>query len=119
MAELARLLGDFVGTISQRHAPEGPPAFFSFKDSVLALPQQAARFDRVFSSRAAALLDSFDEWIASQRRKPRRGGGPGTRVGIGVYLVHNDPGRLPPRDLKGAKPGKRQLRRASGRPRSP
>jgi hypothetical protein len=37
-----------------------------------------------------------------------------------VYLVHNEPSRLPPRDLSGAKPGKRrQVRRASGRPRSP
>jgi hypothetical protein len=118
MAELARLLGDFVSTINQRHAPDGRPAFFSFKDSVLTLPQQAARFDRVFSSRAAALLDSFDQWIASQPRKPRRGGVPGARVGIGVYLVHNDPEPSPPRDLSGAKRGKgRKVRRASGRPR--
>ena len=119
MAELARLLGDFVNTINQKHASEGPPAFFSFKDSVLTLPQQAARFDRVFSSRAAALLDSFDQWIASQPRRPGRGG-PGARVGLGVYLVHNDPGRAPPRDLSGAKVGKRRaVRRASGRRRSP
>jgi len=121
MAELARLLGDFVSTINQRHAPDGPPAFFSFKDSMLTLPQQAARFDRVFSSRAAALLDSFDQWIASQPRKPgRRGGTPVARVGIGVYLVHNDQGGSPPRDLSGATAGKgRLVRRASGRPRSP
>ena len=121
MAELARLLGDFVSTINQRHAPDGPPAFFSFKDSMLTLPQQAARFDRVFSSRAAALLDSFDQWIASQPRKPgRRGGTPVARVGIGVYLVHNDQGGSPPRDLSGATAGKgRPVRRASGRPRSP
>jgi hypothetical protein len=120
MAELARLLGDFVSTINQRQAPEGSPAFFSFKDSVLSLPQQAARFDRVFSSRAAALLDSFDQWIASQPRKPGRGAVPAARVGIGVYLVHNDPGPLAPRDLSGAQAGKRrQVRRASGRPRSP
>ncbi len=119
MAELARLLGDFVNTINQKQATEGPPAFFSFRDSVLALPQQAARFDRVFSSRAAALLDSFDQWIASQPRRPGRVGA-GARVGLGVYLVHNDPGRSPPRDLSGAKAGKRRVvRRGSGRRRSP
>ena len=107
MAELARLLGDFVSTINQKHATEGPPAFFSFKDSVLTLPQQAARFDRVFSSRAAALLDSFDQWIASQPRKPGRGGS-GERVGLGVYLVHNDPSRAPPRDLSSARVSNRR-----------
>jgi hypothetical protein len=117
MAELARLLGDFVNTINQRHAAGGPPAFFGFKDSVLSLPQQAARFDRVFSSRAAALLDSFDQWIASQPRKPGRGG-PGERVGLGVYLVRGGPSHAPTRMLGSAKPG-RQVRRASGPRRSP
>jgi len=120
MGELARLLGDFVSTANQRHAPDGPPAFFSFKDSVLALPQQAARFDRVFSNRAAALLDSFDQWIASQPRKAGRGAVPGARVGIGVYLVHNEPGRSPSRDFSSVAASKRRkVRRASGRPRSP
>ena len=119
MGELARLLGDFVSTANQRHALDGPPPFFSFKDAVLTLPQQA-RFDRVFSSRAAALLDSFDQWIASQPRKPRRGAVPGARVGIGVYLVHNEPGRSPPRDFSSVAASKRRkVRRASGRPRSP
>ena len=118
MSELARLLGDFVNTINQKQATGGPPAFFSFKDSVLTLPQQAARFDRVFSSRAAALMDSFDQWIASQPRKRGRGGAD-TRVGLGVYLVHNDGGRAP-RDLSSAKVGKRRaVRRASDRQRSP
>ncbi len=119
MAELARLLGDFVNTINQKHATEGPPAFFAFKDSVLALPQQAARFDRVFSSRAAALLESFDQWIASQPRKHARSG-TGARVGLGVYLVHNEPGRSAPRDLNSAKASRRRVvRRASGRRPSP
>jgi len=117
MSELARLLGDFVNTINQKHAPGGSPAFFSFKDSILTLPQQAARFDRVFSSRAAALMESFDQWIASQPRGPGRGG-EGRRVGLGVYLVHNDPGRPPARDLSTAKVHKR-LRHASARQRSP
>ena len=89
MVELARLLGDFVNTVNQRHTANGAPVFFSFRDSGLTLPQQAARFERVFSNRAAALLDSFDEWIASQAQVGTRNGAK-ARVGLGIYLVHDD-----------------------------
>jgi hypothetical protein len=92
MLELTRLLGDFVNTVDQRHSADGPPVFFSFRDAMLALPQQSARFERVFSSRAAALLDSFDEWIASQPPGADRGDARARRVGLGVYLVRDVPG---------------------------
>jgi len=117
MAELARLLADFVSSVNQRRSADGAPVFFSFKDSMLRLPEQAARFDRVFSSRAAALLDSFDQWIASQPRKadPR---GPQTRVGLGVYLVHHSSEGAPSRVVSSQRStGMRRVKRA--RPRAP
>ncbi len=87
--ELARLLGDFISAVSQKPSGE-PPVFFSFKESTLSLPDQAARFARVFSNRASALLEGFDQWIATQTRKPKRaleGTASKSRVGLGIYLV--------------------------------
>jgi hypothetical protein len=106
MVELARMLGDFVNTVSRSHAVDAPPVFFSFRDSSLALPQQAARFERVFSNRASALLDGFDQWIASQPRRTSRASSQ-ARVGLGVYLVHDVNGRQA-RALGGRRTGKRR-----------
>ncbi len=88
MVELARLLGDFVKTVNESHKSGGLPVFFSFRDAALTLPQQAARFNRVFSNRAAALLDSFDEWISSQPKARKREAK--ARVGVGIYLVRDN-----------------------------
>ena len=92
MTELARVLGDFVRTVGQKPASGTPPVFFSFRDAALSLQDQAARFERVFSHRAAALLDGFDQWMATQsgkRGRSNRRGVSQARVGVGVYLVND------------------------------
>lgn len=91
LAEVARLLEDFMSTVSHKRAGEVPPAFFAFKDSILYPRDQAARFERVFSNRAAALMDSFDQWIASQSNKgiQVRQSHSVARVGVGVYLIND------------------------------
>ena len=91
MSELARLFGDFANTVTQAHAEEKPPVFFGFRDSTVAFPDEAGRFQRTFSNRAAALLESFDQWLAShtQGAGGSDDGVEQTRVGIGVYLVQD------------------------------
>jgi len=93
MMELARLFPDFANTLSPQHTQAGRPLYFGFRDSVVDSLDQAARFQRTFSNRAAALLQGVDQWIPGQRGSGRiesvvREGR--CRVGIGVYLVQGD-----------------------------
>jgi hypothetical protein len=92
LMDLARLFPDFANTVSPQHASSDRPLFLGFKDSVVDSLDQAARFQRTFSNRAAVMLQGVDQWVASQRqsgtksavRENKR------RVGIGVYLVQGD-----------------------------
>ena len=86
MLEVARLLGDFAGTVSQSTINDNVPAFFGYRDCNVPSPDDAALFQRTFSERAVALLESFGQWRGS-RRGTRRTYNNGPRVGIGVYLV--------------------------------
>jgi uncharacterized protein DUF6502 len=86
MLEVARLLGDFAGTVSQSNRKSKEPAFFGYRDCTVPSADDAALFQRTFSRRAVALLESFDQWRGS-RRDTHRSHGSGARVGIGVYLV--------------------------------
>jgi hypothetical protein len=105
LMDLARLFSDFANTVSPQHASSDRPLFFGFKDSVVDSLDQAARFQRTFSNRAAVMLQGVDQWIASQRqsgtksvlREDKR------RVGIGVYLVQADSssGRTPAKTRRG------------------
>lgn len=89
LTELSRLLGDFISSVNQRQSRNTPPAFFSFRDSTLSVPDHGARFGRVFSNRAAALLEGFEQWIAAQALKSKRvPDSAAARVGIGIYLIH-------------------------------
>jgi hypothetical protein len=109
MLELARLFGDFARTITQPHLDEEPPAFFGFRDCATMSSDDRARFHRTFSKRAAALLESFDQWLAS-RGETREAADKMTRVGLGVYLVNN----TAPRPLFSAEPlSNRRQRRSS------
>ena len=93
MADLARLFPDFAYTVSSQHAKLGRPIFFAFKDSFVDSPDQAAKFQRSFSNRAAVLLQGVEQWIASQnkiRQLKSAGGNERHRVGIGVYLVQGN-----------------------------
>lgn len=93
MLDLARLFPDFANTVSPQHTRVGSPLYFGFRDSVVDSLDQAARFQRTFSNRAAVMLQGVDQWVASLResgkikstvRKDK------CRVGLGVYLVQGD-----------------------------
>lgn len=95
LSEFANLLNDFVATTSQVIQPNPAPLYFGFRDSLIDTAGQAALFQRTFARRAAVLLASVEQWQARQRDgvhkvSPRRRQS-ATRVGLGVYLVQNDP----------------------------
>jgi len=93
LTELARVLQDFVEAATQQRSTGSLQSFFSFKEEAVLLQGTAARFQRVFSHRGSALLESFDQWIAAQRERSQNRNSASesrARVGIGIYLV-NDP----------------------------
>jgi hypothetical protein len=90
MTDLARLFPDFANTVGPHCAARGRPLFFGFRESLVDSSDQAARFQRTFSNRAAVLLQGVAEWTGSQNQMRRIKSGAGEdelRVGIGVYLV--------------------------------
>jgi hypothetical protein len=95
MLEAARLLGDFASILAQQHSSRGAPEFFGFRDCAITSPDDTALFQRTFSRRASALLESFDQWRGS-RREVRKPSDRRARVGIGVYLVSKSVARLAP-----------------------
>jgi hypothetical protein len=103
--ELARLFRDFANTLTHSHSARNPPPFFGFRDSTVTSPDQAARFQQVFSRRAAALLEGFDQWLASQSHSKRLTSAKDldkARVGVGIYLVQDSPAR--PLDARRKRP---------------
>ena len=86
MLEMARLLSDFAGTVAQSTSKGNTPAFFGYRDCMVSSPDDTPLFQRTFSRRAMALLESFDQWRGT-RREVRESSDFGARVGIGVYLV--------------------------------
>jgi hypothetical protein len=88
--ELARLFGDFVGTVARPLRGSSPPVFFGFRECTGVPEREIARFDRTFAKRGSALLDSVDQWLESCRKEASKSAEKG-RVGLGVYLV-NAPG---------------------------
>lgn len=90
MTDLARMFPDFANTVSPPCTTNGRPLFFGFRDSIVDSADQAARFQRTFSSRAAVVLQGVEQWIAGQTQSQRiksAAGDQRCRVGIGVYLV--------------------------------
>jgi hypothetical protein len=95
LTDLARLFPDFVNAVSPQHTSADRPLFFGFKESVVDSLDQAARFQRTFSNRAAVMLQGVDQWVASQRESGRIKSplqANKSRVGIGVYLVQGNSG---------------------------
>jgi hypothetical protein len=88
LTELAQVFADLANTLLS-HAPNrSTPESFGFRDSLLATPDQAARFERVFSNRAAVMLEGADQWFEGQKERTGTSRGSGRfRVGIGVYLI--------------------------------
>jgi hypothetical protein len=88
------LLSDFVKTTGQVIDDKKNPVFFGFQECLLDSDSQTSSFQRTFARRGAALLASMDQWRARHRASPkslgRKSHGSLARVGLGVYLVHND-----------------------------
>lgn len=94
MSELGRLFSDFANTVSQERSTGRPPVFFGFRDSIVSSPDQAARFQRTFSNRAAALFEGVEQWLANQSLNTNRHTRAicrqeECRVGIGIYLIQS------------------------------
>jgi hypothetical protein len=94
LSEFALLLSDFVNTTSQVINDKKSPIFFGFQDCMLDSDAQTSSFQRAFARRGAALLASMNQWRARHRALPKSIGQKSrrspARVGLGVYLVHND-----------------------------
>jgi hypothetical protein len=91
LLELTRLFPDFADTVTQQYGFGARQLFFGFRESVVHSPDQAARFQRVFSDRAAAVLQSVEQWIRSHASSGKSIKKTGKhRVGIGVYLIQSD-----------------------------
>jgi hypothetical protein len=92
LIEFARIFRDFVTSVSSGAASNDAPVFFGFKESSVSSKESASLFHRTFSRRAAALLESMEQWVKYQsdsrsgRSKMRS---KATRVGLGVYLVND------------------------------
>jgi hypothetical protein len=118
MTDLARLFPDFANTVSPQDTRTGRSVFFGFRESVVDSLDQAARFQRAFSNRAAALLQGVDQWVPRKRESGRLESTlreDNCRVGIGVYLVQGDStsGRTPVKARRGSDEVGRLLRRRS------
>jgi Family of unknown function (DUF6502) len=100
MTDLARLFPDFANTVSPDNPIDERPLFFGFRDSAVDSAVQAAKFQRTFSNRAAALLQGVQQWLVSQNQTQQAktvAGNRRWRVGIGVYLVQGSEEVGPPR----------------------
>lgn len=107
LAEIAGLLADFAGTISQHNSNGNSPTYFGYRDFDAASMDDAALFDRTFSRRAAALLDGFDQWKAG-RENARSASSKKKRIGLGIYLINSE--TSPPYPPEGAQQRLRQRR---------
>jgi hypothetical protein len=90
LSDLARVFPDFADAVSSQHPVSGRSLFFGFRESVVESADQAAKFQRTFSNRAAVMLQGVDQWTASQRQPSRsrfKISEDQCRVGIGVYLI--------------------------------
>lgn len=93
MAELSRLFPDFAKTVASQQLGSERPPFFGFRESFVGSPSQVAKFQRTFSQRATSLLQSVEQWSASQKNTPKLKPDKQSerfRVGIGVYLIKSD-----------------------------
>jgi hypothetical protein len=88
MLEIANLFTDFAHVIASGQSNSRPQRFFGYRECESASTDDISLFNRTFSRRATALLDSFDQWHAS-RRNALPNSSNSRRVGIGIYLVND------------------------------
>ncbi len=94
VAEVANRVRDLgVTLIGNIEHPE-TPIFVGFRDLKGLTADEAALFQVTFSERASSLVDGIGRWRTSQahlRERAGRGRKPGIRVGLGVFLVGEQP----------------------------
>lgn len=94
VAEIAARLRDIGSTlVSNIEEPENP-LFVGFREIKSLSIDEAALFQATFSERAASLVDGVERWRTGQARirATTKGSGDGqTRVGLGVFLVNQQP----------------------------
>ena len=117
IADLARLFPDFANTVGSNCADSSRPLFFGFRESVVDSSDEAVRFQRTFSHRAAVLLQGVEQWIDGQNQArwiKSATGKEECRVGIGVYLVQGRPDCAPSvATARGRRQSARMRRRSS------
>lgn len=114
VAEIANRLRDLGATLVGNIERPETPIFVGFHEIAGLSVDEAALFQVTFSERAASLVDGVDRWRTSQAhiRSKRKGqDSSGARVGLGVYLVSQQP---PP----AAQSGKSKVASAAARRRT-
>jgi hypothetical protein len=93
LSRIARLVADFVEILKRCQSATDVSAYFGAKEFSVHSVTQSARFHRVFSKRANALLQSVDQWLATQtprKQSRRRCANTSSSVGVGVYLIQKN-----------------------------
>lgn len=94
VAEIAQRLRDLSGTLVENIENPESPIFVGFNEIRGLSADEAALFQVTFSDRAASLVDGVDRWRTSQARirsKAKSDEQSGARVGLGVFLVGQQP----------------------------
>jgi hypothetical protein len=90
VADIALRLRDYATTlIGNIESPE-TPVFVGFDEIPSVSADEAALFQVTFSDRAASLVDGVERWRVAQTRIRSNKGTkerPGSRVGVGVFLI--------------------------------
>jgi hypothetical protein len=116
VAEIAHRLRDFSATLVGNIEHPETPIFVGFNEIPDLSADEAALFQVTFSDRAASLVDGVDRWRTSQARIRSKGklhDKSGVRVGLGVFLVGQQPqtgaqtGKVPNTTPQNRKPLKR------------
>lgn len=98
VAEIANRVRDLgVTLVDNIERPENP-IFVGFREIPGLSADEAALFQVTFSERAASMVDSVERWRTSQAHMRSRAKGaskPATRVGLGVFLVGEQPPAAP------------------------
>ena len=94
ISEIANRFRDLGTTLVDNIEHADNPLFVGFHEIPGLSADEAALFQVTFSERAASLVDGVDRWRTSQthiRTKTRKGNISGVRVGLGVFLVGQQP----------------------------
>jgi hypothetical protein len=109
VAEVANRVRDLGATLVGNIENPETPIFVGFRDLKGLTEDEAALFQVTFSERASSLVDGVSRWRTSQahlRERAGRGRKAGIRVGLGVFLIGEQPPAEEIAKSKAAKPVK-------------